>query len=204
MNPARRVKELLLHFGIIVTDGEVEVALLKLSINHDVLDVPDIRVQHDGGDRVDPPEHVGRCAVEDDNVGFCALDQHADVGPTKSEAAGARREQERLVRRHGVVAWNLPVGAHLVVEEESDRLQPDPGLRDDVRTVRKVRVDAQCGLILDQLAVGVPVAVMHLRLRGDGEVLVGGAEEFCILHCEVAAVGEDNRNGGIEDTIAIG
>ena len=67
-----------------------------------------------------------------------------------------------------------------------------------------MRVDAQRGLVLDQLAVGVPVTVMHLRLRGDGEVLVGGAEKFCILHREVAAVGEDNRNGGIEDTVAIG
>ena len=59
-----------------------------------------------------------------------------------------------------------------------------------------MRVDAQRGLVLDQMAVGVPVAVIHLRLRGDGEVVVSGAEELCILHCEVAAVGRRQPEWG--------
>lgn len=76
------------------------VSLLKLPVDQDVRDVADVGVQDDGGDGVGPAEQGGAAAVEDDEVGFCARADYAEVWAPQGEPALARGEEEGLVYGH--------------------------------------------------------------------------------------------------------
>lgn len=66
---------------------------------------------------------------------------------------------------------------HLIEQPRPRALQPQARLRDDVRGESEVGIDAKGGLVEDMVRVGVAVAVVHLRLGGDGEELIRGAQE---------------------------
>jgi len=62
-----------------------------------------------------------------------------------------------------------------------------------------VRVDTERGLVLDEVADGIGVAVMHFGFGGDGDELVGLSEEGGALEGEEAGVRDDDCGGGVEN-----
>jgi len=62
-----------------------------------------------------------------------------------------------------------------------------------------MRVNAERGLVLDQVAVYVAMAVVHFRLGRDGYVLVCGAEQRGAGCGKEGGVREDDRDAVIED-----
>jgi hypothetical protein len=62
-----------------------------------------------------------------------------------------------------------------------------------------VGVDADGGLVLDQVRGGVGVAVVELGLGGDGDVVVVLAEELGAAGGDEGGVGEDEGDGGVEE-----
>lgn len=60
-------------------------------------------------------------------------------------------------------------------------------------------VDAKRGLVHDAVREGVPVAVVHLGLGGDGQELVRLAQQLRLGRRRARAVREDHRRRRVED-----
>jgi hypothetical protein len=60
-------------------------------------------------------------------------------------------------------------------------------------------VDAERGLVENEVTVRVVVAVVHFRFGGDGEVLVGFAEELSASGREEAGVREDYGDTNVKE-----
>jgi hypothetical protein len=61
-----------------------------------------------------------------------------------------------------------------------------------------VGVHAESGLILDVAAARMCVAIVHLGLGRDGNILVGGTEKLDTLGANEAGMGKDKGRADIE------
>ena len=193
-------EQAVLDLGV-VGRRQLAVALGELAAHQHVLQVARVRVQHERGDGVDPAEQRGRAAVVDEHVGDGARRDDADVVAAQRLAAGARRHQEGLVHRHGVVGRDGALLQHVEVQRVARVLQPDARLRRHVGRVGEEGVDAQRHLVLHAVADAglVRVAVVHLGLGRVGDVLVARVQQLGVALRHEGAVREDDGDRVVEE-----
>ena len=136
------------------------------SVDQHIVDVANVGVQDDGGNRIAPAEHVRRVGAVDDDIGFGADLDDSEIAAAESEASGAGDEVEGLFYGHRAVGGDFPLLERVQVATGSEVLQPQAGLVDHGRAVGEVAVDTNRSLVLNPVGVRVVVAKVHLALRG--------------------------------------
>lgn len=185
--------------ALVILYGKLSVSLLKDAIDHDVFDIADIGMQHDCSNGIGPAEEAGGAAVPDEQVCFGMWGQDTNVWAAEGEAAVASCEEEGLVDGHWVAGGEVAAVYDFGEEGFAGGLEPEAGLGEDVGGEGEVGVYAEGGLVHDEVAVWVEVAVVHFGFRGRGDEVVVLAEELGVRGGVVAGVGEDDGDGGVEE-----
>lgn len=94
----------------IIRERQLPISFHELTVYDNVLDVADVGMQDDRSDGIDPAKQAGTETVENDNVGFGANFDDADVVSAQGEPAVLRCEEEGLVDGHGVCGGDVPSG----------------------------------------------------------------------------------------------
>ena len=155
-------------------------------------------MQHYCRDGVDPPQQRGRIAIPNQQVGFCSGENRAEVISPEREGAVSRGEEESLFCTHGVTSWQFCLLERVEVAFISRLLKPDARLRKDIGTERDVRVDTQRSLVLDVIAHGVALTVVHFGFGSYGDMLVRGTEEVRARRREEGRMRKHNGDGNVE------
>lgn len=199
----RRAREEAVDDGAVALERQLAVALPEPAVHQHVLNVPDVSVQDHGRDRVDPPQHPGRAAVEDDQVRLGADADDAQVRAPEREAAVPGRHEEGLVDGHGVVDGDQPLLQGLVEHPGTGALQPDARLRQHIGRKGQEDVYAERGLVLDQMSVRVVNPAVHLRLGRDGDVLVGFSKKQGVRRIDTRRMGKNHGHICVQNTMAM-